>query len=72
MSEFYRYRLQRKEPYAMPNILGGHSMPVHTYRWVDVAATINLKRAIFLLESYSPEEREIHRIEDIKTGRIYK
>jgi hypothetical protein len=47
-------------------------MPVHTYRWVDVAATLNLKRAIFLLESYSPEERDIHRIEDIKTGRIYK
>lgn len=31
------YRLQRKEPYVLPNILGNHSMPVHTYRWRDIA-----------------------------------
>lgn len=31
------YFLERKEPYAMPNILGGHSMPVHTERWKQVA-----------------------------------
>ena len=30
MSEQYRYRLQRKEPYSMPNILGNCSMPVYT------------------------------------------
>ena len=23
----------------MPNILGNHSMPVKTYRWVDIAAS---------------------------------
>ena len=34
-----RYRLQHKEPYTMPNILGNHSMPVKTYRWVDIAAS---------------------------------
>ena len=34
-----RYRLQRKETVAMPNILGGHSFPVHTYRWRDIAAS---------------------------------
>ena len=39
MSEQYRYRLQRKEPYSMPNILGNHSMPVHTYRWKEIPAT---------------------------------
>lgn len=32
-----RYRLQRKEAYAAPNILGNHSMPVYTYRWKDIA-----------------------------------
>lgn len=31
------YFLERKEPYTMPNILGGHSMPVHTYRWKIIA-----------------------------------
>ena len=25
--------LERKEPVAMPNILGNTSQPVHTYRW---------------------------------------
>ena len=38
-AEQARYRLQRKEPYTMPNILGNHSMPVHTYRWKDIAAS---------------------------------
>lgn len=23
----------------MPNILGNHSMPVHTYRWKDIAVS---------------------------------
>lgn len=25
--------LERKEPVAMPNVLGNTSQPVHTYRW---------------------------------------
>lgn len=32
-----RYRLQRKERFVLPNILGNHSFPVYTYRWKDVA-----------------------------------
>lgn len=31
------YFLERKEPYAMPNVLGNRSFPVHTYRWVQIA-----------------------------------
>lgn len=27
------YFLERREPVAMPNILGGTSQPVPTYRW---------------------------------------
>jgi hypothetical protein len=27
------YFLERREPVAMPNILGNTSQPVHTYRW---------------------------------------
>ena len=38
-----RYRLQRKEPYAQRNILGNHSMPVHTYRWKDIAVSSDLE-----------------------------
>jgi len=34
-----RYRLQRRESVAMPNILGNRSMPVYTYRWKDIAAS---------------------------------
>ena len=34
-----RYRLQRRESVAMPNILGNHSMPVYTYRWKDIAVS---------------------------------
>lgn len=32
-----RYRLQQKEAFSMPNVLGNHSMPVKTYRWKDIA-----------------------------------
>lgn len=31
------YFLERKEPYVLPNILGNHSFPVHTYRWKIIA-----------------------------------
>ena len=34
-----RYRLQRKETVAMPNVLGNTSQPVYTYRWKDVAVS---------------------------------
>ena len=43
MSEQCRYRLQRKETYSMPNILGNHSMPVRTYRWKDIAVSGDLE-----------------------------
>ena len=72
MSEFYRYRIQRKTPYSMPCIIGNRSYPLPTYRWVDILATIDLKSAISILESYSPKEREIHRIEDSNTGEVYR
>lgn len=29
--------IERKEPYVLPNILGNHSMPVHTFRWKIIA-----------------------------------
>ena len=31
------YFLERKEAHALPNILGNHQFPVHTYRWKAVA-----------------------------------
>ena len=31
------YRLERKERYVMPNILGNRSYPVPTYRWKTIA-----------------------------------
>lgn len=33
------YFLEHKEPYAMPNVLGNHSFPVHTYRWPTIAVS---------------------------------
>jgi len=40
-----RYRLQRREKYFMPNILGNCSQPVPTYRWKDILAS-NDKEAL--------------------------
>ena len=34
-----RYRLQRKQTYAMPNVLGNRSFPVFTYKWIDIAVS---------------------------------
>lgn len=56
-----RYRLQRKEPYVMPNILGNCSFPVYTYRWVDIAAS-DCREA---LEEIRPEGND-YRIEDTR------
>jgi len=56
-----RYRLQRKEPYTMPNILGGHSFPVHTYRWKDIAASDDREA----LERIMPNNKD-YRIEDTR------
>lgn len=49
MSEQHRYRLQRKEPYSMPNILVNHSMPVKTYRWKDIVVSSDFKELEKLL-----------------------
>lgn len=38
-----RYRLQHKQQYVMPNILGNHSFPVYSYRWVDIVCSNDLK-----------------------------
>lgn len=54
-----RYRLQRKKPWAMPNILGNHYFPVYTYRWVDIAASDSREA----LEEIRPKGDE-YRIED--------
>lgn len=63
MSE-YRYRLQRKERYAMANILGNHSMPVHSYRWKDIAASSNLEE----LKKHLPNDPN-YRIIDTQEGK---
>lgn len=59
MEDRKMYFLKRKEPYAMPNILGNHSMPVHTYRW----------KAIAMCEEKELLEKELSKI-DNKTHRI--
>lgn len=56
-----RYRLQRKEPYSLPNILGNRSMPVHTFRWKDIAMSDDIKE----LEKHLPKNKN-YRIEDTK------
>ena len=60
MSEQCRYRLQRKETYSMPNILGNHSMPVRTYRWKDIAVSGDLEE----LKKHLPNSTD-YRIIDV-------
>jgi len=48
---FYKFRLQLKESYAMPNVLGNHNMPVHTYRWTDVAVCNKIDESLKALKA---------------------
>ena len=53
------YFLERREPVAMPNILGGTSQPVPTYRW----------KAIFFCVEKAPLEDTLSKL-DRKNYRI--
>lgn len=60
-----RYRLQRKEQYVHPNILGNHSFPLYSYRWKDIAGCDDLKQ----LKNYQAENGLIgdkYQIIDVK------
>lgn len=57
-----KYRLQRKEQYVMPNILGNCSMPVYTHRWKDILVSDDKAE----LEKYMPANDENYRIEDTR------
>ena len=59
MSRDLRYRLQKKVPIARPNILGNHSVPVHTYQWKDIAASDDRDA----LAKVMPNDRD-YRLED--------
>lgn len=59
----YRYRLQRKERYALPNILGNHSIPVYTYRWKDIAVSNDFEE----LKKHLPNDKN-YRIIDVLEG----
>jgi len=50
------YFLERKEPYAMPNVLGNTSFPVRTYRW----------KAIAVCEVKEPLEKELSKLDTDK------
>ncbi len=47
----YKFALQRKEAYAMPNILGNRSFPVHTHRWRDIALSDDKDELVKLIPS---------------------
>lgn len=60
MNENARYRLQRKEAYAIANVIGNRSMPVHTYRWKDIMASGDRAALVeILLSTRGPEEYRI-------------
>lgn len=59
-----RYRLQRKEPYTMPNVLGNHSMPVKTYRWKDIAVSSDFEA----LKKYLPNSPDYRIIDTFNEG----
>ena len=44
-----RYRIQRKERYVLPNILGNRSFPVYTYRWKDIAASDDKEQLVGMM-----------------------
>ena len=47
------YCLEYKEAYAMPNILGGHSMPVHTFRWKQLVLSNDKNYLQKMINSFS-------------------
>ena len=61
----YKYRLQKKEPFAIPNVLGNHNFPVHTYRWVDIAVS-NDKEGLtnYMNVLQQQHQKNEYRIED--------
>ena len=61
-----RYRLQRKEQYVLPNILGNHSMPVYSYRWKDIAVCAESEPLEDYMSQCTPPEN--HRIIDTMEG----
>ena len=65
MPERLRYRLQIKEPYSMPNILGNTSYPVPTFRWRDVALSDD-KAALERMASRRGDMRVIDTLEGIE------
>lgn len=62
-----RYRIQRKEQCATSNILGNHSMPVHTYNWRDIFASDSREALVQILnnQNESTEYRIIDTMEAI-------
>ena len=56
-----RFRLQKKEAIARPNILGNHSFPVHTYRWRDIAMSESIDELLKIM----PDNKD-YRIEDTR------
>ena len=61
-----RYRLQRKEPHILPNVLGNHFMPVYSYRWKDIAVCAESKPLEDYMSQCTPPEN--YRIIDILEG----
>ena len=65
--EKYRYILEAKEQYVMPNILGGRSYPVYTYRWVGIALSNDIDS---LIEYVGGRLTADYRIVDRTTFRV--
>lgn len=64
--ENHRYRLQRKDSCALPNVLGNCSMPIHTYRWVDIAISGDMQALI----DYSPKDGQHRIIDTFDSGKV--
>lgn len=48
--------LERKESCVMPNILGNHSMPVHTYRWKQLLLSEDREHLENMVKHFSKPE----------------
>jgi hypothetical protein len=64
---YMRYRLQFKEATTHPYIIGNHSYPYPTYRWIDIAISDDLEALEKHFDKMAPPDskyRECYRIED--------
>lgn len=66
------YFLEQLKPFTAPNILGGHSCPVPTYRWKQIAVSEDKRALEELLNSTVKRRAKRENKSEYDVGREYK